>query len=518
MEANNGLVPGSGEPLVTPSPSVSHEEGGSPLFGRHLLYVVILASQLIAATVVSPIVAHVMGPVEFGALATAIALHQMLGVLALVGIDKALVLQRAEDSTGGPSQGLVTVGITISLGVCLLFGVTAPLWRDALGVGDNPALATAVLLWTFPTAAVQVMLALLLTEDRIRPFCLVSVIAAIGGQVGGIALLFTVDDNATTYIWGGVASQFAAMAIAMVATRPKLRGLLAGAVAWKAIRLGIPLALSGMAYFVLEAGDRIIIRRELGAAEVGRYQIAYVVGSVVILLLVFTGYAWSPRFAEVRDKSKRWALAAQSRDSLYRLLIPAILGITLAAPMTLRIVAPPSFQPSSLTVVVFVVALAAFPVAASGATGQLLITLRRGKAVGLVTGAAAVANVVLNLLLVPIIGIVGAAIATLAAYMLLAFVQRRVLPAVPVWRKPPVRLVIGIAAAISVSAASLLLPQSLPWNVAQFAVAVACLPWFLLNLARARRGPSEGRPLAASAFASRRRARIGPRATLRGRR
>ncbi|MBC7724583.1 MAG: lipopolysaccharide biosynthesis protein, partial [Burkholderiaceae bacterium] len=59
-----------------------------------------------------------------------------------------------------------------------------------------------VVLWTAPADAVQIMLALLLTEDRLRPFAVVSGISAVGGQVVGIALLLGVHNDATTYAWG----------------------------------------------------------------------------------------------------------------------------------------------------------------------------------------------------------------------------------------------------------------------------------------------------------------------------
>jgi O-antigen/teichoic acid export membrane protein len=284
------------------------------------------------------------------------------------------------------------------------------------------------------------------------------------------------------------------MAIALLVARPRLAGLVDWPVAWRALKLGVPLALSGLAGFVLNAGDRIIVQRELGAAEVGRYQVAYTVGYVVVLLLSFTSSAWTPRFAELRDPEHRWRLSTQSRDSLYRLLVPVILGITLGAPIALRIVAPPSYGQEGLLVVVFLVALSAFPVAASGASGRVLITARRGKTLALIAGTAAVLNVVLNLAFVPWMGIAGAALATVLSFTFLAAVQVRVLPDTPVWRRPPTRLVVEMATAIAVSAATVLLPQSSTWNLLRLAVAVACIPWLWTRLRTARHAPDEHQP------------------------
>lgn len=463
--------------------------GGSQLFGRGLLYVVVWSLQLVVGTLVSPVLAHVLGPSEFGALASAIALFQVLSVLALLGLDQATVLQRAEEGDSRSARGLVTVGIVLAALVAMVAGLSAPLWQEALGFGGHTQLVLAVVLWTGPAAAVQIMLALLVAEDRLRPFAIISAIAAVGGQLFGIVLLFTVHNDATTYAWGGVISQFAAMIVAIAVTRPSLRGLVSFGVTRRAIALGLPLAFGGLAYFVLNAGDRVVIQSILGPAEVGRYQVAYVVGSVVLLLLTFTSSAWTPRFAAVRDFDARAALAVRSRDELYRLLVPVLWGITLAAPLALRIVAPASFRPDSLAIIVYIVALTAFPVTAGGAAGRLLITSRKGTAVGTIAAIAAVVNIGLNLLLVPLVGIVGSALATFLAFALLAFLQIRAMPASREWRASPGRLILTVAVTVVGTSATLLLPQTLEWNIARLVAALGCLPWFLIRLKRARLAP-----------------------------
>jgi O-antigen/teichoic acid export membrane protein len=463
----------------------------SGLFGRGLLYVLVWSSQLLAGIIVSPILAHKLPPAEFGSLASGIALHQLICVLALLGIDKALVLQRAEDETDHASRGLIMVAIVIALIVTLALAVTASFWRSVLGFEGNSDLLYAVLMWTVPAAAIQVMLALLLTEDRFRPFAVLSALSAVGAQAVGLVLLFTVHNDAMTYAWGGVASQFVAMVVGIAFTRPSIRGLRNRPVIARALKLGFPMALGGLAVCLLSAGDRLVIQVLLGTEETGRYQIASVVGSVVVLLLSFTSGAWTPHFAALRTSAERTALAVRSRDELYRVVMPMVLGITLSAPTVLKIVAPASFRPESLTVVVFLVALSAFPVAASGATGQLLFTQRRGNVIAIVTAAAAVVNVILNFALLPILGIPGAALATVISYAMMATLQRMALPADIVLRGSRASLVAGVAVVILAAAASVVLPQSDEWNMIRFVLAVGCLPWFAEALRRARRATDE---------------------------
>jgi O-antigen/teichoic acid export membrane protein len=462
----------------------------SALFGRGLLYVVVFSFQTLAATIVSPVLAHLIGPDEFGRLASAIALYQLLSVLCVLGLDQALVIQRAEDGDNRAAQGLVAVSFAVTAAVVVVTALTAPLWGEALGFASSSSLLLVTFLWTGPGAAVQVMLSMLLSQDRLKVFTLVSALSAVGGQLVGILLLVLVGRDATTYAWGGVVSQLAAMLIGIAVTRPRLRGLLELRTARRALRLGGPLAIGGLAAFVLNAGDRIIIQRLLGAEAVGRYQVAYTVGYVVVLLMVFVSQAWTPRFAAIRDRGQRLALAGVARTELYHLLMPMILGITLGAPFALRIFAPPSFAPQTLTTVVFLVALSAFPVAASGASGRELVTLRRGRSVAAVACLAAVANVGLNLVLVPPYGIEGSAAATVLAFTLAAAVQVRLLPRSQPWPRTRARLWLAVAGCCLAAAASTQLPQTTGWIIARLVLGLACLPWFLHRLRLARRGPA----------------------------
>lgn len=479
-------------PTDAPSAAPPVQSIHSALFGRGMLYVVVWSSQLVISTLISPVLAYLLGPGDFGSLASGLAIFQVVSVVAVLGLDQALVLQRAEDGHSRSARGLIAVGTVLAVVICTAAAASSPLWREFLGFRGDGTLVLAAVVWAAPAAVVQMCLALLLAEDRLRPFVIVSIVSGAGGQVAGIVAILVFAIDPVVYLGGCIVAQLAATVIAAVAIRPRLGGLRETRIARRAVRLGIPLAVGGLAYFVLNAGDRLVIQAIAGADEVGRYQVAYVVGSVMILLLTFVSASWTPRFAAIRNAVERWTVACRSRDDLYRILIPAILGVTLASPVLLRLVAPSSFRPESLRVVVFVVALAALPQVSSVVTGRLLLVQRRGVVLGGITGIVALLNIGLNILLVPVWGIAGAAAATFVAYALMSFLQLRSLPREPRWLRPPARLIVGAGLAISVAGTSLFLPQTTVWNAALLVAALACLPWFLRQLRKAREATDAG--------------------------
>ncbi len=458
----------------------------STLFGRRLVFAFIAALQLLGATLVSPVLAHLLGPDSFGALATAIALYQVLIVLATLGLDQAIVLQRAEDDDGAKARGLLAVSLVFAAFVALLAGITGPLWSQFVGFPGFTSLLVMTVLWVGPGAAVQAALSLLSTEDRLKAFTAVSLISTLGGPFLGLAFLLSIRVDEALYAFGGVVSQGLALLLALLFARPRLRGLVDLEPIRKAMVIGLPLAFSQLSVFVLNTGDRIIVQRELGTAEVGRYQIAYTVGNAVLLLVSYVGTAWTPSLATAAPSERR-AITTRSRDELLLVLSPVVVGMTLASPVALRLVSTPEYRPETLLTVTLLVMLSAFPVAVAGSTGRLLFTLRRTRPMALVTLVAAVVNVILNVLLVPSYGIEGSAAATLFAFTLQAVLLSLALRSNGSLPRPSLTTMAVVAGSVLVACLSVVPDQTPTLNAVRFGLGLLCLPWLLVRVRSARR-------------------------------
>jgi O-antigen/teichoic acid export membrane protein len=484
-------------PPDTPAPGAADDDDGhshtSGLFGRDLLYVAVLSLQLVSATVVSPILAHVLPAAEFGHLASAIALHQMLVVLAVLGLDHALILLRTGPDGDRTARSIVAMGLVFATLLTGVAFVTEPLWGPALGFPELDPIVAIVIGWTPLASGVLMVSSLLLSQDRLRPFALVNVLASVGGQAVGLGVLLIGGyETAGAYAVGNLVTLAVTLPIGLLLVRPRFRGVVAAGLPRRALGLGLPLMVSNIAVFVLNASDRLVVLKILGPEEAGRYQIAYVVGNLAVLLLTMTVGAWLPRIVAVRHAPSRWRSISLARSGLLALMAPVILGVTLGAPVVLRIVAPPEYRPTDLLAVVFLVALAGFPVLLAIAWSWELKARLRTRGLAVCAVIAAVGNVALNIALVPHWGLEGAAAATVAAFAVEAAAIRVLLPREVAIPLPPLRLQLAAAAAIAASTASLWLPHSPTWDLARFALAVACLPWLLLAWRGAKRAMESG--------------------------
>jgi O-antigen/teichoic acid export membrane protein len=110
-----------------------------------------------------------------------------------------------------------------------------------------------------------------------------------------------------------------------------------------ALRFALPLVPAMLAAFVLEASDRLVVQHDLGSAPVARYAVAYNIGAIPILALGALTTVWMPRVFALTGARVRDRVLAQSRDALYALLVPVVMGLGIGAPVLLHIWAPPIY-------------------------------------------------------------------------------------------------------------------------------------------------------------------------------
>jgi O-antigen/teichoic acid export membrane protein len=179
-------------------------------------------------------------------------------------------------------------------------------------------------------------------------------------------------------------------------------------------RFGLPLVPTALFLWTTNFSDRFFLVKLADAAEVGLYSVGVRIASAMVLLLTAFRLAW-PAFAySIEDDAEAKRTYAFVLTYLTVIASWVALGLALLAPWLVDVLATDEFAEASR-----VVGLLAFAAVAFGA--YIVIAIGSGRARRtqfnwVVTGVAAAVNVALNLVLIPPYGMIGAAVATVAAY------------------------------------------------------------------------------------------------------
>jgi O-antigen/teichoic acid export membrane protein len=493
-EGQRASLPEDATPAVQTQTQTAETLQG--LFGRDSLYMLLWGVQLVIAALCTPIITRVLGVSQFGRVAAAIAVTQVVVALGSFSLQSAVQRTFANGDADRDARRVVTLAVILALGVMALVQATGPSWCQALGLGRYGPTMEYSVTWAALWAITNASLGLIRSHDRLLAFGIVTLLQSVVAEMLGLLMVVLVHRTASEYVLGHMIAQSAAAGVALIVARPialRRRDLpmLAGA-----LRYSVGLVPAALATFVLDASDRLIVQHDLGPAAVARYAVAYNVASLTIILLYVLNSVWMPRVFALVDAKLRTSVLAASRDSLYALLIPTVVALCAASPIILSIWVPASYRPNGLLLIVAIVAVTAFPYAGMMSASRVLMVSGKTLAIGVSTVLAALTNIGLNVLLVPKLGIAGASLVTLCSFSLLfgllAIRARRIMRL----RRPPAALIAKIVAAVAISLASTQLPTSPTMTAIRALVALGCGTAFaavLANILAPTRHPLAGR-------------------------
>jgi O-antigen/teichoic acid export membrane protein len=181
---------------------------------------------------------------------------------------------------------------------------------------------------------------------------------------------------------------------------------------------GLPIIPVNVASWVISSSDRYIVGYFLGVASVGIYSAGYSIGQIPLMFASILGFVLPPALSKLYDEGRMEEVKTHLRYSLKYLLaltIPFVFGAVILAEPVLRIFSTAEIAAEGYFVVPLV-ALSILFACVNSVIYMILVLAKKTKLLGAIFIIAALVNLGLNILVVPHLGILGAAITTLIAY------------------------------------------------------------------------------------------------------
>lgn len=375
-------------------------------------------SKLFPGILVLALLARHLGPEQFGIWSYAVALTTIIGSVAVLGMDKIAVKELIQAESSQP----VTVATIIFMRMvaalcCMLISLGIVLWtrqRQPVYLYCTFFSSFTILFQSFDVLDYfyqvknSIKSVIIPKVTVFMLFCLIKIVVIL---LGGSLLLYlwiTLLELAVTYliILARYHRQYAMVAFSRVDFR----------IAGKLLKQCMPLIYSSVVVVLFVKIDLLLLDYMSSAAELGHYVVAARISELWYALPTVIATAMLPGL--IRKKENNPAAYGSSLETWMRLSCWLSVGIavfvTLCSPFIIRFLYGPAY--TTATGILRIHIWACVPVFIAAVMVQYLFVEGKYRLFIYANSAGLAVNVGINLLLIPLMGGTGAAIATVAAY------------------------------------------------------------------------------------------------------
>jgi O-antigen/teichoic acid export membrane protein len=419
-----------------------------------------VVSKLIAVALL-PLYTRYLTPADYGAAEVLITGVIAASIVIRLGIIEALLrfyYQAGEKPREVVKTAFASLLLTTTIGLVVAMPLAEPISRLLLDHSDPGLMRIAIFgLWVF--TMYEFLTALFRIDERAKAYFAFTVANVLVTIPVTVWLVVGEGRGASGLLWGQYGTGAVFLAGLLIAQRHRLALIPDGALLRRMLRWGLPTMPAELSLYSLNFIDRLLIVRLVGLADAGLYSLSVKFAQAVNVLVKGFQLAWPPLAYSIQDDDEARRAYAVIVTWFVSVTAFVVAGMWLLSRWIVRALAAPEFFDSYKTIGlvstgVTLYALYLVLVIILGRTGRTEFNFPA-------TAAGTAVNIVLNLVLLPSMGIVGAGISLVASYgvvlVLMYVFTQRLFPVPYEW--PRLGQAVGLAAVI-VAAGELLLPTS----------------------------------------------------------
>lgn len=395
--------------------------GISTVVGRFLNFVLV------------PFYSNIFNPNDMGVVANLYAYMAVFNIVFIYGMDSAYLKMGSLPGNRGSKKVFTTSYITV-LTTGTLFSLLLYLAMPFLGVSISINPEVAAKYQHLVSYSINI---LLLDAISVLPFIALRLEnkALTFSKIRVINILINIGLNFVLILWFkmGVEAVFIANLIASIYTFLALSPYVYANLSFefdfpllkRLMKFGLPFLPAGFAAMVMQVVDKPIVERLTDLNTLGIYNANYKLGIFMMLFVSMFQFAWQPFFLKHASDESAKDLFAKVFTYF------TIVGSVIVVYLTLFIENITEFGVGRIHFLgeAFWSGRGIIPVILLGYLfygfyvnfNASFYIKEKSIPVPILLGIGAVANVALNFALIPVLGIMGAALATLGAYMIIAF-------------------------------------------------------------------------------------------------
>lgn len=380
--------------------------------------------------ITTPIFTRLMETADYGAVSNFMTWMQFFSIFVCLQVASGLLpakVNRAPERFPSYMKSMIllaSVSAVFQLSLLLIFRGVIARW-----ISVDPHWIPLLCICVFGTSMVDLCGVYFVAMNNPKHKVIFSLIQSVLYIGAGLLFVYLSPDKGFGRILGSTVSYGCVSIFALLMFFSKPMGKkteLRGDIKY-ALLFGLPLIPHLLANIINGNSDRVFIIKMLGEDQAGIYSVAYSIGMVALILAQACTDAWNPWYFEKTKTGK--TAEVQNYFRIYALTISmCFVGVMFLAPDVMRLMAPESYWSGIRCILyvalgIFLMFLYRFPLGYEQLSSNT-------KYVAPATILTACVNIGLNFMLIPSLGIDGAAIATTISYVFLwfshEFVARRI--------------------------------------------------------------------------------------------
>ena len=391
--------------------------GISTMVGRFLNFILV------------PLYTNIFLPADYGIIQLIYAYTAILNIIFIYGLDSAYLKFASFKDLGDDKDNFSTPYISIfltSLLISFLIAINAGAIGESLRIPSEYTyliyLSTAIL---FLDANVVIPFLKLRLDRRAKIFSLFRVINIVTNIILNVYLILILHWGIEAIIISNLVASAVSLLLVSVTILKNFKLKFHSALFKRMLKFGLPFLPAGFAVMLVQVIDVPILEKLTDLKTVGIYKANYKLGIFMMLFVNMFQFAWQPFFLQNAKESN--AKEMFSKILTYFTLVGSIILVVLSLFITdlaqlkiagFSLVGPQYWAGLQIVPIVLLAYLinGMYSVFVAG-----IYIEEKSIYVPFITGAGALVNVIVNFLLIPVLGITGAALATLASYLVMAF-------------------------------------------------------------------------------------------------
>ena len=373
------------------------------------------------AFLTTPIFARILSKAEYGEYNNINSWISLLVIIATCDLHTSIIRAKLdyEDDLERYSFSVLTLSSIITIILYFIFCIFAVNLENLLGFDSK--YFGIIFLYLLFQEAYQVFITLERAHYRYKAFSLITGLSIVIVYLFSLFLVLTLNNKLDARIYGQYIP-YVIIGLIMYVLLIKKGKKISFKYYGYALSLSLPLVPHLLSIVALNSSDRIMITKLVGAQYTAIYSIAYIIMNIVTVLLDSMNKAWAPWLLDSLKVNNK-ADIRNTSTPYFVIFLGLLFGVLLFGPEIVWILGGNKYLDG----------IYVLPPLLVGCLYQFAYTMyvqleffeKKMKTVAVGTMIAALVNIGLNFIFIPIFGYVAAAYTTLVGYILLFIIHYR---------------------------------------------------------------------------------------------